>query len=112
MISAYDANELVKQSELVVSRNLQYIDEKIKAKAIEGKRYLNLDELSDDIFASKKDRWHAPMLTPLLLVYYRKITEHGYMVKYVEETHTIGGGFKSMDDEATEEVWWHLRVSW
>jgi hypothetical protein len=114
MITAKEARELVEQSDASVKRRLDRISALIRAEASLGRREVLLKDYiyHEDWMKVEKNPYRDPEFTPVQRLVKTELEKVGFTVDIHGYPITIGGGFKSMDDETREGTGYAIRVRW
>lgn len=122
MITAREAASLVDESEVIMTKRMDQISEKIKETATLGKRQIVLDYVLpyNDEYKVECPEYSTPRLTPVQVRIMTDLEKHGYIVDVIKETADFMTMFKNMDsDEEIERKTamghydsWHITVRW
>lgn len=114
MITIQEAREKTASSQEAMSILIEAIGTHIDSAARNNVRKIVLDDcFSLPEFKPEQNSYsYLNFGSPMIRAIQTALQPYGFVIVMERIEHTVGGGFKSMDEESREEVWQHYVIKW
>ena len=114
MITITEAREKTAKSAAALAALIESIGVQIEKAASNNKRKIVLDDCFNlpEFKPEVKSYFYLDMGSPRIRAIQDAMKPYGFKIEMERIEHTVGGGFKSMDEESRQEIWQHYVIKW